>query len=922
MMRSMYSAVSGLKTHQTRMDVIGNNIANVNTEAFKSSSVTFSEIMYQTISGASSGNGATGTGGVNAKQIGLGVTTGSTAVSIETAGAAETTGNPFDLKLTDSQTTNFFIVSDGTNTMFTRAGSFYVDGNGYLCMSSTGYTLMGWQVDPTTGEIRKNTVSSLQVMSPGNQTSQPESTTKAYVSGVLDKNDSNLFSDDGYVLALDFYDSLGYGYTGKFKIVPTGLNDGEYSIELTDIIDNEGTSILKDPSDPTGETYLYNPGTIFSTGERTVVPEDVAQYVYDASGVKCPIYNLGSAAVPVLVSIGSDGKIYSVEKNGNTYSMQGVLYDSVMDADGKTSYVTSTDEVKLDVSKVAKDASGNYIVANGKDVYTFNNGGTTEYYFKGEDGLYTVTKNYIGLYNSDSAVTYSKFTDAAGATVYAKSADASLATTSFINNLGSALTASATVILNGSDKYDFYKNASTGKTFAVDKATQDVYYLEDTDITATEVIPDKNVLNTFTQVGAVTYDASLLWYDTDTSVTQETAFQNAIANGTLKEVEPYTADATNKYYKDASGNYYMTADNGATVYTATANYEDVPDSDNKYTTHTYTVNTANVAYKAITSEDKTYYAAPSAILTDADLTKDANIVCDGDTVYDVGGEWFTMDQNKNLYAVSGGVSAATPAYYSYENSAREEVYVAADSTTYSLDALGINKDNPYAIPTNTEKYNPYTIVYDQNKGTFVSVGDGNQTEGKTLTMNLADIMVNHQINSEDNSNNVWTSEDGFTTSNFSNIEIDFSKSMNYNNSGTSTMKALKGDTTGDGTGKKLGALIGLTVNSDGCIYGSYDNGNKMLLCQIAAAQFSNASGLEKVGENCYKTTLNSGDFDGIGVDISADGSSISTGELEMSNVDLSAEFTSMIVTQRGFQANSRVITTSDTLLEELINLKR
>ncbi len=92
--------------------------------------------------------------------------------------------------------------------------------------------------------------------------------------------------------------------------------------------------------------------------------------------------------------------------------------------------------------------------------------------------------------------------------------------------------------------------------------------------------------------------------------------------------------------------------------------------------------------------------------------------------------------------------------------------------------------------------------------------------------------------------------------------------------------------------------------------------------QIAVAQFANASGLEKVGENCYDTTLNSGDFDGIGVDISADGSKMTSGELEMSNVDLSTEFTSMIITQRGFQSNSRVITTSDTLLEELINLKR
>ena len=117
-------------------------------------------------------------------------------------------------------------------------------------------------------------------------------------------------------------------------------------------------------------------------------------------------------------------------------------------------------------------------------------------------------------------------------------------------------------------------------------------------------------------------------------------------------------------------------------------------------------------------------------------------------------------------------------------------------------------------------------------------------------------------------------------------------------------------------------MTGLSVDNSGRVYGSYDNGNTILLCQVSVAQFSNASGLEKVGDNCYQTTLNSGDFDGIGVEITADGSSISTGELEMSNVDLSAQFTDMIITQRGFQANSRVITTSDTLLEELINLKR
>ena len=140
--------------------------------------------------------------------------------------------------------------------------------------------------------------------------------------------------------------------------------------------------------------------------------------------------------------------------------------------------------------------------------------------------------------------------------------------------------------------------------------------------------------------------------------------------------------------------------------------------------------------------------------------------------------------------------------------------------------------------------------------------------------------------------------------------------MNYNNNGTSTIGGMNGDLQGDGKGKALGALTGITVSDDGKIYGSYDNGNTVLLCQIAVAQFA------KIGDNCYQSTLNSGEFDGIGVEISADGGSISSGELEMSNVDLSSQFTDMIVTQRGFQANSRVITTSDTLLEELINLKR
>jgi flagellar hook protein FlgE len=139
----------------------------------------------------------------------------------------------------------------------------------------------------------------------------------------------------------------------------------------------------------------------------------------------------------------------------------------------------------------------------------------------------------------------------------------------------------------------------------------------------------------------------------------------------------------------------------------------------------------------------------------------------------------------------------------------------------------------------------------------------------------------------------------------------------------STLGMDRGATDGvTGLGKALGNMTGLSIDQQGIIWGAYDNGDTIALGQIAVTTFTNASGLESIGNNCYDQTLNSGEFDGIGQDVTADGGKISTGVLEMSNVDLAKEFTEMITTQRGFQANSRVITTSDTLLEELINLKR
>lgn len=247
MLRSLFSGVSGLKTHQTKMDVIGNNIANVNTVGYKSQSMTFQELLYQTTQQASGPNAQAGTGGTNAKQFGLGVTTGAITTSIETAGASQTTGNPFDIRITGN---SFFIVSDGVSNYFTKAGAFYVDASGNLAMTTNGYNVMGWQPDATDPTIiKQDTVSPLRILSAANLTVPPTATTKATASGIIDKNNTSLNSANGAVYNLNFYDNLGYKYTAKFAIQVEDSALGKYKISLTDILDSSGDSIVPSGAD-------------------------------------------------------------------------------------------------------------------------------------------------------------------------------------------------------------------------------------------------------------------------------------------------------------------------------------------------------------------------------------------------------------------------------------------------------------------------------------------------------------------------------------------------------------------------------------------------------------------------------------------------------------------------------------------------
>ncbi len=595
MMRSLFSGVSGLKTHQTRMDVIGHNIANVNTVAYKSSTMTFASLMSQTTQKASGANASTGTGGVNPRQIGLGVKTSAINVNITGQGASQSTGNPFDIMITGE---NFFVVNNGQENYFTRDGSFYVDGAGNLAMTSIGYNVMGWQVDEETGAIKKDTVSALRIMSSANMTYPPEATTQGYMSGIIDKLDTDVTSANGRVVNFNFFDSLGYKYTAKFVFKQSDSKaKNVYSLELDKIEDEDGNLV---------EMTEEQKAAVFGTANAQ---QDLASKV-----------SLGTG-----------------------YSWNG----SVLEKDDGTG-------VKLAVADL---------------------------------------KNIIdnGAFKAGSEV--------------------------------------------------------------VDDTTDPVTTVQD--------VLDE-IAKAYGYEGSTDEFLNLRYGITDDTVTP-----------------PTTATSVRQLLLNQGG--------------------------------------------------------------------------------------------------AGGAGGA------------DTISSVANAQTGEIEISG-------------RYFNGVTVQYNASNGKFENING--MATASTVTLNLSGA--------------------GVGNGNFENIVIDLSGTSNVDNKGTSTIGATNGadDEFNTGSGRRNGAMIGVSIQQNGMIYASYDNGMTKLLGQIATAKFANASGLEKLADNLYSATLNSGLFDGVGVDITADGDYMSTGQLEMSNVDLSSEFTEMITTQRGFQANSRIITVSDTLLEELTNLKR
>ena len=250
----MYSGVSGLRTHQTKMDVIGNNIANVNTTAYKSQRVTFNEVFSQTIQSASSANEDTGRGGLNPMQVGLGVNVSSIDMMM-TQGAAQRTDNPFDLMIDGD---GFMVVGDTSGQYFTRAGALRKDDDGNLIIAN-GMKVMGWQANTDGDDIVRGNVSPIKLDSPRNKTAKPEATSQVQLTGnlniadaVKEDDDGNQISDpDGIPVQVKMYDSLGNLYAMNMRAVynpetpqEAGDNTGVWTMEP--LKDTDGNTTITD----------------------------------------------------------------------------------------------------------------------------------------------------------------------------------------------------------------------------------------------------------------------------------------------------------------------------------------------------------------------------------------------------------------------------------------------------------------------------------------------------------------------------------------------------------------------------------------------------------------------------------------------------------------------------------------------------
>ena len=339
MMRSLFSAVSGLRTHQTRMDVIGNNIANVNTPGYKSSRATFQEVFSQTLQGAGSPSGTSTTerGGTNPMQVGLGVDVASID-TIQTPGNLQPTGRSTDVAIEGN---GFFVVLDGETKAYSRVGIFSTDGDGIL-VDYEGRKVLGWVADSSGNLPSDRTGDNLNPLSIQIGSNMPAKAT-GHVQWI--KNlDANSVVGATKQSAVTVYDSLGSTQTILMKYEKTADNEwswsatyngneigsGNISFDTDGTVDSStNTTFSLDPvggaaqnqsitMDFSSLTQVAGPTTVESGAVDGWPTGTLESFSFDSSGVISGFYSNGKNLILGQIALASFRNPSGLIKLGNS----------------------------------------------------------------------------------------------------------------------------------------------------------------------------------------------------------------------------------------------------------------------------------------------------------------------------------------------------------------------------------------------------------------------------------------------------------------------------------------------------------------------------------------------------------------------------------------------------------------------------
>ncbi|MPB71881.1 flagellar hook protein FlgE [Campylobacter fetus subsp. testudinum] len=896
MMRALWAGVTGLQAHQIAMDVEGDNIANVNTVGFKYSRASFADLFSQTAKVATAPQGDLG--GKNSMQIGLGTQINS-VTKIFKQGSVQTTDKNTDLAI---QGDGFFVVSpDGGKTYkYTRNGDFSRDSLGNF-VDKNGYIVQGWLRNEDTGTIDPTgPVKNIQI-EPGLST-PARATTEVALIGNLNSG-SSIGTKSSPIYSLD-------SKNGWLDKNGNGLwEDGETKNE-NDLSKNE-YYVDKDKQVKVKETGV-DLGVLFNaTGDAFNLREGQGMWVSYADAKTT--FAGGLAAAPV------GGHKLNIAINGIEIPSTSVT--TVEDIVNKIN--TITDKTGVTASLI----NGNQI-----QLVNQNNLGNT-------DTMKNIKITKLGgdttNITSTNVITAYKYTYTATATggnhSYNDSTARKVHTT---EDLRKAMQTDAREYVNyqGENVSQAATNAQLVAAAAVgaDRAAMlNAATAEKTRLDAIVPVSQGAIAATAAVIAAINATPT-----TATAAEVTAAINAAISNDKLAEYSALDWGAA--LDADAAAGIQLPADDPDGKY-SNASLKDRNRNDGVE----ITVNEKGQFVIKNPQGDAAYGQNDSHLTVDAagnvTTTADSPLATtnpDGTVNIPVNNDTFTNDYNMHLAitglsdpntninentkftdvfsSLGGGLSTGTG-----EKTSSNIVMSSHAATTEIYDSLG----SKHEIKMEFRK-----ISYSPENGTEWSMLIQVPEPGKinTETGEVSNVIAGTvRFKSDGSLLGYSPSNLTFTANNGSapgqNIEINFGKIGDYNglrsNDNTSTTDNIVQD------GYTAGTLNELRVDESGTIIGAFTNGRSFGLAQVALAKFTNNEGLESDGGNVFVQTANSGD-PVIGAAQTAGRGKINASSLEMSNVDLSRSLTQLIVVQRGYQANSKTITTGDQMLNTLLQLKQ